>query len=291
MHLSRFGLVALGAAAVDAFRDTSPFFLASTSEVLTNSAYIKTGTSLLNDLSSSLSACPSDYYVVVNQPGVHSSDFSARKSAPRLGAKMLGKDKSIRSKMSVNEVTGLLDIAEIKSILSEKCKAQTTAIDGSSGEYPTSLESGPRILGIEFPMLSLGSDRAHQLSDNDGLLADIIERIPSHSTYTLLYATSPREFPETDSVVYESNEGSYQDSVHMELKRDYSSHVSSRPESGRRQSLFDDYQYFTPGIFMGFLASFICIVILYIGISALSSLQIPYAAFERDTSAAVKKQQ
>jgi hypothetical protein len=42
---------------------------------------------------------------------------------------------------------------------------------------------------------------------------------------------------------------------------------------------------------MGFLASFICIVILYVGISALSSLQIPYAAFERDTSAAVKKQQ
>lgn len=32
MHLSRFGLLALGAAAVDAFRDTSPFFLASTSE-------------------------------------------------------------------------------------------------------------------------------------------------------------------------------------------------------------------------------------------------------------------
>jgi len=84
----------------------------------------------------------------------------------------------------------------------------------------------------------------------DGLLADIIERIPSHSTYTLLYATSPREFPETDSVVYESNEGSYQDSVHMELKRDYSSHVSSRPESGRRQSLFDDYQYFTPGSYL-----------------------------------------
>lgn len=99
--------------------------------VLTNSAYIKTGTSLLGDLSSSLSTCPSDYYVVVKQPGVHSSDFSTRKSAPRLGAKMLGKDKSIRSKMSVNEVTGLLDTAEIKSILTEKCKAQTTAIDGS----------------------------------------------------------------------------------------------------------------------------------------------------------------
>ncbi|KAJ5331124.1 BIG/ATPase V1 complex subunit S1 [Penicillium atrosanguineum] len=256
MHLSRFGLVALGAAAVDAFRDTSPFFLASTSEVLTNSAYIKTGASLLKDISSSLSTCPSDYYVVVNQPGVHSSDFSTRKSAPRLGAKMLGKDKSIRSKMSVNEVTGLFDTTEIKTILTEKCKAQTTAIDGSYG-----------------------------------LLADILERIPSDSTYTLLYATSPREFPETDSVVYESNEGSYPESIHMELKRDYSSNPSANSESDRRESLFDEYQFFTPGIFMGFLASFICIVILYIGISALSGLQIPYAAFERDTSAAIKKQQ
>jgi hypothetical protein len=32
MRLSSFGLVALGAATVNAFRDTSPFFLASTSE-------------------------------------------------------------------------------------------------------------------------------------------------------------------------------------------------------------------------------------------------------------------
>jgi hypothetical protein len=99
--------------------------------VLTNSAYIQTGASVLESLSSSLSTCPSDYYVVVYQPGVHSSDFSTRKSAPRLGAKMLGKDSSIRSKMSVDEVAGLVEPKEIKSLLVKKCKAQTTAIDGS----------------------------------------------------------------------------------------------------------------------------------------------------------------
>lgn len=42
---------------------------------------------------------------------------------------------------------------------------------------------------------------------------------------------------------------------------------------------------------MGLFASFLCIMILYIGISALSSLEVPYAAFERDTSAAVQKKQ
>lgn len=99
--------------------------------VLTNSAYIKSATSLLNDLSSSLGTCPSDYYVLVHQPGVHSSDYETRKAAPRLGAKMLGKDKSIRSKMSVNEVAGLLDPKQVQSLLGEKCKTQTTTVDGS----------------------------------------------------------------------------------------------------------------------------------------------------------------
>ncbi|KAJ5265925.1 hypothetical protein N7505_004975 [Penicillium chrysogenum] len=287
MHLSRFGLLALGAAAVNAFRDTSPFFLASTSEVLTNSAYIQTGASLLENLSSSLSTCPSDYYVVVYQPGVHSSDFSTRKSAPRLGAKMLGKDSSIRSKMSINEVAGLLEPKEIKGLLEKKCKTQTTAVDASSGSYPSYFEQGPRIIDVEFPMLSLGSDRAQQLSGFDGFLADVIDRLPPSSKYTILYITSPREFPETDSVVYEASGDSYQDSLHMDLKRDYSAHASS--PSSNSTSLFEEYQYFTPGIFMGLMATFLFLAILYIGIGALSSLEIPYAAFEKDTSAAVQK--
>lgn len=99
----------------------------------------------------------------------------------------------------------------------------------------------------------------------------------------------------------------------MELKRDYSAHstYSSASESDRKPSLFDEYQFFTPGlysplvnchsrlfqadslagIFMGLMASFLCLIILYIAISAVSSLQVPYAAFEKDTSTAVQKKQ
>ena len=104
----------------------------SSLRVLANSAYIQTGASVLESLDSALSSCPSDYYVVVYQPGAHATDFSTRKSAPRLGAKMLGKDSSIRSKMSVNEVAGLVEPKEVKKLLETKCKAQTTTIDGSS---------------------------------------------------------------------------------------------------------------------------------------------------------------
>jgi hypothetical protein len=82
----------------------------------------------------------------------------------------------------------------------------------------------------------------------DGFLADLIDRIPSNSKYTILYITSPREFPETDSVIYEASGDSYQDSLHMEMKRDYSASGSVSSPSNQSTSLFEKYQYFTPGL-------------------------------------------
>jgi hypothetical protein len=122
---------------------------------------------------------------------------------------------------------------------------------------------------MEFPMLSLGSDRAQQLSgfgmyvvhlrisfkltQLDGFLADVVDRIPSSSKYTIIYTTSPREFPETDSVIYEASGDSYQDSVHMDLKRDYSAHGSASSSLKKHTSLFHEYQYFTPGLCANFI--------------------------------------
>lgn len=40
-------------------------------------------------------------------------------------------------------------------------------IDGGvAGSYPSSFGDSPRVIAVDFPMLSLGSDRAQQLSDN-----------------------------------------------------------------------------------------------------------------------------
>ncbi|GES63054.1 BIG1-domain-containing protein [Aspergillus terreus] len=288
MYLRSFSLLALGAATASAFRDTSPFFLASTSENLGSHAHIKTAPALLEELSSKLSACPSDYYVIASQPGVHSSDFAARKSAPRLGAKMTGQDRAIQSTVMVNEVAGVLESKQIQGVLERECGAQTTVIDGSSGSYPTDFGAEPRVIVVDFPVLPLGSERSQKLTDNDGLLADIIERIPSKK-YTLLYTTSPREYEGVASGIYHSENNPYDDPVHQDLKRDYSAYTSDDESSSK--SLFQEYQYLSPGLFMGLLASFFCLSILYVGFSALSSLQVSYAAFEKDTSASVQKKQ
>jgi len=56
-------------------------------------------------------------------------------------------------------------------------------------------------------------------------------------------------------------------------------------------SLFERYQFFTPGIFMGFVAGFIMLSILYVGLSALSSLEVSYGAFDKEMGPAAQKKQ
>lgn len=56
--------------------------------------------------------------------------------------------------------------------------------------------------------------------------------------------------------------------------------------------LFAKYQFFTPGIFMGYIALFVLASIVYVGISSLSSLTVSYGAFEKEMGPqAAKKQQ
>lgn len=104
----------------------------------------------------------------------------------------------------------------------------------------------------------------------------------------------------------------FQAPVHMDLKRDLShykraSDITTLPDG----PLFERYQFLTPGmnrrsmhhcvgltklsestgLFMGIVAFLIAISILYVAISAVSSLQVSYAAFDKDMGPAAQKKQ
>ncbi|KKY14976.1 putative er protein big1 [Phaeomoniella chlamydospora] len=88
-----------------------------------------------------------------------------------------------------------------------------------------------------------------------------------------------------------------QEAMHSDLKRELRS-IGARAKKGDvlpDGALFDRYQYLTPGLFMGFLVALPLLLILYVAIRALSSLEVSYAAFDKDTgpqsASAPKKQQ
>jgi hypothetical protein len=81
--------------------------------------------------------------------------------------------------------------------------------------------------------------------------------------------------------------GEYQQ---IELKRDLSSH-DQRANSTNVGGLFERYQYFTPGLFMGFTAIVPLFLILLVGIRALLSLEVSYFAFSKDMGPNAQRKQ
>lgn len=80
----------------------------------------------------------------------------------------------------------------------------------------------------------------------DALLADVLDHIPS-SKYTLIYATTPREYEgeEISSITYGS-EDDLQDPIHQDLKRDFAE--SRQVDTSDNRSLFQKYQFLSPGM-------------------------------------------
>ncbi|KAK2751914.1 hypothetical protein FQN55_008656 [Onygenales sp. PD_40] len=303
MHFATLGLCALAsAAAVDAFKDTTS----------TPSRQIESAASLLDDVSNQLVTCPTDAYIIVSQPGVHAHDFNAAESTQWLRRQVLRQDDNIKSSFAVSEMVGAFDTPSLTTMLEEKCGAEVVSTDGAQS---VSHAKSPQIVKVDFPSLPTGSSRSQQLSKN-GLfnrhsynlripqltrtpqvefLSSIINQLPSPK-YTVIYSTTPRDFPAGvagDSTAYEmESEDVYQSPLNMNIKRDNFLHSRQDGEKPDNRPLFEKYQFLSPGIFMGLVATLLFTLILYVGFSGLASLKVSYAAFEKDNSpTAMKKQQ
>lgn len=278
----------------NAFKDTSPFFLFSTSELLASSPDLTSAETLSKVIIPELEACTSDTYVIVSQPGANALDYRDRAS-PYLQMKMLGNDKSIRSSLAVREVVGELSAGHLSSVIQEKCGAGHLRVDASTGSFAISEDSKPRVINLDFPPLPSGDGRYQKLIENDAFLASFLDLISSNK-FTVVYTTTPSNAAyqpaSTESESYEMD-AQFQAPVHMELKRDLSN--TKRASEGNitlpEGPLFERYQFLSPGLFMGLLIFFILLSILYVGINGVASLQVSYAAFDKEMGPATQKKQ
>ncbi|RMZ92626.1 hypothetical protein DV736_g131, partial [Chaetothyriales sp. CBS 134916] len=257
----------------------------STSELLNGATKISPAAAITSEISQSLSSCPSDYYILVSQPGVTADDYRSRRTSSSLWQRLATKpDSNIRSRLSIPEVIGTVNIKSVAKQVAQSCHLPQLDIDATAGSIPASYDMPRSVVSVQLAA-PFDSRREHDLSQNDALLGSLLDMIPTHN-YTLLYTTSP-ERPVEEGKEYAMDPSDIQESLHLDLKRA----VGSAAELAARRSsnetlvngpLFHRYQFFTPGIFMGFLVGFILLLILYVAISALSSLQVTYAAFDKE---------
>ncbi|KAK0516786.1 hypothetical protein JMJ35_001389 [Cladonia borealis] len=296
MLFTNLGALALSAAIVEAFKDTSPFFLFSTSELLTSSPDLISASRLSEIVIPELTKCTSETYIIVSQPGVGAADYENKRSAPHLRKRLLGDDKSIRSSLVVKDVLGWLDVDDLSGAVQNGCGAAHLRVDASTGQFTILDDSRPQVITVDFPAPPAGVGRSQKLVENDAFLSSMLDLLSPKTRYTVIYTTSPpttsHPSEQAEPEEYEMD-SLFQAPVHLELKRDMShqKRASDANITLPNGPLFERYQYLTPGLFMGLLVSFILVSILYVGISGVASLQVSYAAFDKEMGPAAQKKQ
>ncbi|KAI0977342.1 ER protein BIG1 [Xylaria arbuscula] len=273
MRLSIAAALAGLCASSQAFSDSSPFILFSTAKLSkpTSQDQLQSSSRVLESTKKLLSSCPTNRYLFISQPNLNAAHLSSSAAVPKL-SESLG---NAASSYSIAEVAGELDVRSIAAYIQEAC------------ELPRSSVSVVELL----PVPSSAAESAQALKENDDELGIVLEQYKAAAgeSYTVVYAGGPRtEKPQTYTAEFtDSGAG------HSELKRQLHDVKGFKRQANfdKNLPLFEKYQYFTPGIFMGLIALIILLSILYGGISALASLQVSYGAFDKEMGPTAQKKQ
>ncbi|KAI1824642.1 ER protein BIG1 [Xylaria intraflava] len=270
----RFSLTAALAglcASAHAFSDSSPFILFSTAKLSkpTSQDQLQSSSRILESTKQLLSSCPTNHYLLVSQPNLNAGHLSSKASVPRLSSSL----DHAASSYSVAEVGGELDVRSIAAYLRETCELSRSAID---------------VIDLS-PVPSSVADSAKTLKENDDELGAVLAQYEASAgdSYTVIYTGGARaEKPQTYVAEFTENAAG-----RSELKRQLHgvNGVRRQEKNDKDLPLFEKYQFFTPGVFMSLIVLIILLSILYGGVSAVASLQIPYGAFDKEMGPAAQK--
>ncbi|KAK9333398.1 BIG/ATPase V1 complex, subunit S1 [Lipomyces starkeyi] len=292
--------LAASLSAVYAFEDTSPLMLLSSKKVSAvhdhlSSASI-TSSEHFHDLARKLvSEFQAGTYIVVSQPGLHASDFSAT-TAESTTPHLRKLYQQAETAYAVRNAHGAFNMETLQKHIVDTWGAETVVIDAASDAFTIPSSEKPKLVRVDFPVLPVDYTRASALADNDAFLYSIMSLLPSDD-FAVIYTSTPisRPFIAKRNAVPDVAG----DAPSPTNSSDYSNPISTLfptviPAAARTDgSIFTRYQFFTPGMFMAIIASMILIVILGVGLNAISSIKISYDAFEKEmgpqTIQAVKK--
>lgn len=243
-------------AAASAFSDTSPFLLISSDKILETSEYVSElplNEALSSVVASNSQSCMYDTYVFASIPDVTEKLFTA-KNLPNLDNIIAHAEDTYLAPTTSGEITPA-EIAELQRSLASSCDLKLQ--NWVAGE--------PNLFEKSVVNMDLGN--------MDSKSIDVVFSTLDASSNNYLLAI-------TSSV---KNRGSKPKAVKSEDSED-----SEEPET-EYSSLFKNYQFFSPALFMGLIVSGLLIFVFLIAFKSVNSLQISTAAFTPSTD--TRKQQ
>jgi hypothetical protein len=235
---------------------------------------VQTTSSVLQTTKDFLRTCPSDLYIIIQQPAVAASDLSARGAVPHLKAAI--KDSRVKVFYSVTDVvTDNLDIVqELDSFIASSCGQNvvsrrdvslSTVIDGAKNIVVVDLESlstDPAVRAGELADQGKEYTGNQSTSNTNGITDALIntnffEHLSNGPEYTVIYTTTPvgavvdsEDVDAAEPIVYDAQ---FDATEHLDLKRDFRVRADNSTNATDNRPLFEKYQFFTPGLSPSYL--------------------------------------
>lgn len=145
-------------------------------------------------------------------------------------------------------------VSALKTGIADVCGAETiTAKSDLDKPFDFYTDTKPRVISVEY--------KNKQASEVDESLKHIVGSLPSANFLVVYYSTPPkaRDFAPKETA---------------------GSSPTEAPKDVLYESVFRNYQFFSPALFMGLIASVLFIVVFVLAFQSVDSMQISYAAFE-----------
>ncbi|KAA8909307.1 BIG/ATPase V1 complex, subunit S1 [Sphaerosporella brunnea] len=288
-------LLALSSLA-SAFSDTSPYILLSPHSSIPAAARDQSflpSSQFLNTARDVIKKCDADAYVIVSQPGVHIEDFAAAGVHMKDLVQEVGRKAWVADFVYADSQRA--DMGGVVEALQELavggCNAVVEGVDAKTATFKPFDGTRPRVVRVDFEALPAAAKaRSHTLERHDAFLHSVLDLLPTRR-FVLVFASSPISAPLTSSPAAPHKQAA------LEL-RSIEEKVVVLEKGGRNETnvggLFHKYQFFTTPILMGYVAVTVMLVILYVGLSAISSVGVSYGSFDKEmgpAAQAAKKQQ
>ncbi|EJF63133.1 hypothetical protein BD309DRAFT_945329 [Dichomitus squalens] len=259
-------LFALLPAAASAYSRTHPVLAWSSrnSRALTSSAVseaAKNSHAIASALYTNNDICDHDAVIVVNHQGLHASDLRTLSSSCHVARALSSAPSSLQFAYVESEERNANPFLDLSSILSERCGSRAVSHAPDLGEFDIDAGKGKHVVSISLPALEdgeIGASRKSSMANHESWLSGELSKIENiFSDYLVIYAGAPG----SSLGVRQSSSSST-----------FDAEVVASPSGG----ILKRYQLLTPGLILVLLVSlFILVPVIFLGVSALSSIQSP----------------
>ncbi|KAI0329931.1 hypothetical protein GY45DRAFT_1371174 [Cubamyces sp. BRFM 1775] len=209
--------------------------------------------------------CEHDAVVVIDHAGLHASDLRGLPSSCHVSKFISGAPSALKLAYVESSSHHVKPFHQLADTLTKRCGSRAVAHSPDLGDLDIDASQGKHVVSISLPALEEGEEgasRKDSMVHHESWLSNELSKIEAaFSNYLVIYSGSPA------SLLHARQSAAGSSTFEA---------AAAPTDSSATGGILKHYQLLTPGLILALLvAFFVLLPIIFVGVSALASIQSP----------------